>query len=123
CLLGPHGSGAAAQSRPAMEEDGPPPSANPPEVSPAVRAAIDRGLAYLAATQNQDGSWRTRGSTGSYPTAMTALAGLALVGGGSTPTRGPHARQVSAALTYLLKGARRDGLIAQVEEESHCMHG
>jgi hypothetical protein len=77
----------------------------------------------LAEQQNQDGSWRSQGSTGSYPTAMTALAGLGLLAGGNTPTQGPYARQVSRALTCLLSCARRDGLIAQLEEEAHCMHG
>lgn len=99
------------------------PSARPAGVDAATEQAIDKGLHYLVSTQNQDGSWRTRGSTGSYPTAMTALSGLALMASGSTPTQGPYARNVSSALTYILNGARRDGLIAQVEEESHCMHG
>lgn len=88
-----------------------------------MKQAIERGLRYLARTQNRDGSWRTRGSTGGYPVAMTSLAGLALLGSGSTPTQGPRARNVSAALTFILNSARRDGLIAQIEEESHCMHG
>lgn len=96
---------------------------HPPEVTPAARTAIEAGLVYLASTQNRDGSWRTNGATGGYPTAMTALAGLAMLASGSTPTQGPYAANVSGALTYLLNGVRRDGLIAQVEEESHCMHG
>lgn len=95
----------------------------PAEVTPATRAAIEHGLQYLISTQNRDGSWRTNGSAGSYPVAMTALSGLALLAGGSTPTQGPYARNVSSALTFVLKSARRDGLIAQLEEESHCMHG
>ena len=54
---------------------------------------------------------------------MTSLAGLALLAGGNTPTEGEYARQVSRALTFVLKNARRDGLVASLEEESHCMHG
>lgn len=99
------------------------PGGDPPEVTPAVRDAIDAGLKYLASSQNRDGSWRTRGPTGAYPVAMTSLAGLALMASGSTPTQGPYARQVSSALSFVLKSARRDGLIAQLEEENHCMHG
>ena len=97
--------------------------AEPREVTPATRSAIERGTRFLVSTQNRDGSWRTSGSTGSYPVAMTSLAGLALLAGGNTPTQGPYARNVSSALTFVLKSARRDGLIAQLEEESHCMHG
>lgn len=96
---------------------------DPPEITRAARRAIDRGLNYLRSAQNRDGSWRTMGSTGSYPVAMTALAGLALVASGSTPTEGPYAPNVSSAVSFLIKSARRDGLIAQLEEESHCMHG
>jgi squalene cyclase len=99
------------------------PPADPPEITAAARNAIERGTAYLLRTQNQDGSWRTHGATGNYPVAMTSLAGLALMAGGSTPSAGPHARHVSRALTFILKSSRRDGLIAQLEEESHCMHG
>lgn len=99
------------------------PSADPPGITPTARAAIDKGIQFLVRSQNRDGSWRSRGSTGSYPVAMTSLAGLALLSGGSTPTQGLQARNVSGALTYILKSARRDGLIAQIEEESHCMHG
>ncbi|MGD8451663.1 MAG: terpene cyclase/mutase family protein [Phycisphaerae bacterium] len=99
------------------------PALAPPEITPRIRESIDRGLAYLAAQQNRDGSWRSDGATGSYPTAMTALAGLALLAGGNTPTEGAQAPHVSRALTYLLASARRDGLIAQLEEEAHCMHG
>jgi len=99
------------------------PGSDPAEITPATRAAIDTGLRYLARTQNRDGSWRTHGATGSYPVAMTALSGLALLSGGNTPTQGVYARNVSSAVTFLLKSARRDGLIAQLEEESHCMHG
>lgn len=111
------------ESRPAATATDTIPRTDPPDITPAARRAIDRGLEYLAGQQNRDGSWRTKGSVGSYPVAMTSLAGLALVAGGSTPTQGPYARNVSAALTFILKSARRDGLIAQLEEESHCMHG
>jgi hypothetical protein len=97
--------------------------AEPPEITKAARDAIERGIRYLVSTQNHDGSWRTNGSTGGYPVAMTSLAGLALLAGGNTPTQGPYARNVSSALTFVLKSGRRDGLIAQLEEESHCMHG
>ena len=59
----------------------------PPGVNAKIEAAINRGLDYLVRTQNNDGSWRASGY-GAYPTAMTALAGMALIGSGSTPTRG-----------------------------------
>ncbi|MFH1745619.1 MAG: prenyltransferase/squalene oxidase repeat-containing protein [Planctomycetota bacterium] len=99
------------------------PESRPREITPATQRAIKLGLKYLVNAQNRDGSWRSQGSAGGYPTAMTALAGLALLAGGHTPTQGEYAPQVSRALTFLLNSARRDGLIAQLEEESQCMHG
>lgn len=98
-------------------------AADPAEITPRIRQAIDRGLDFLASQQLRDGSWRSTGGSGAYPVAMTSLAGLALLSSGSTPTQGPYARNVSMALTFILKSARRDGLIAQLEEEGHCMHG
>lgn len=112
-----------AQSRPSAPEAAAIPPEYPPEITSETHAAIQKGLRYLASLQNRDGSWRSEGASGGYPTAMTSLAGLALLAGGSTPTQGPYARQVSRALSYLLQSARPDGLIASLEEESHCMHG
>lgn len=114
---------AAAQTAPREGAAAEPPPGEPPDLTPAARASIARGLQYLVNAQNRDGSWRTAGSTGNYPVAMTSLAGLALLAGGNTPTQGPYARNVSSALSFVLKSARRDGLISQIEEESHCMHG
>ena len=51
----------------------------PEGVNAKMDAAINRGLDYLVRTQNRnDGSWRASGY-GAYPTAMTALAGMALL--------------------------------------------
>lgn len=112
--------GAAADASGATVEL---PRSDPPEITAPAKNAIQRGLQFLANSQNHDGSWRTNGATGGYPVAMTSLAGLALLASGNTPTEGPYARNVSGALTFVLRSARRDGLIAQLEEESHCMHG
>lgn len=112
-----------AQAAGKAAEGGDVPGADPAEITPATKAAIDAGIRFLVKSQNRDGSWRTKGANGGYPVAMTSLCALALMAGGSTPTQGPHARNVSSALTFVLKSARQDGLICQVEEESHCMHG
>lgn len=103
------------------------PAQVPPElprhVTPATQAAIDRGLAYLAATQNPDGSWRNEGSFGSYPVAMTALAGLAFLASGSTPCEGRYAPQVERAAEYVLSSVQPSGLISRPEEEARSMYG
>lgn len=96
---------------------------NPPGVTPEVRASIEKGLAWLVRNQNADGSWRSGGTTGSYPVAMTALSGMALLGEGSTPTRGRYYRAVRKATDFLIRGAQPEGLIASRFEESRSMYG
>jgi hypothetical protein len=76
-----------------------------------VDEAIRKGIAWLADTQNTDGSWGCE--KGEAPsTGLTGLAGLALLCNGSTPVRGPHARQIRDAVDFLLRSQhRRTGLI------------
>jgi hypothetical protein len=66
-----------------------------------TQAAIDRGLAALAQTQENDGSFADRG-VGSAP-GITGLAGLALMGAGHQPGRGKYGRNVSGAVDYVLR--------------------
>lgn len=95
----------------------------PPRITVETQRAIDRGLEYLARTQGRDGVWRTQGTMGEFPTAMTALAALALLASGSTPMEGRYAPQVSRATTFLLRCSDADGLISRIEEESRSMYG
>ncbi len=96
---------------------------HPPGVTRDTRRAIERGLKFLAREQGKDGSWRTGGGYGSYPVAMTGLAGLALVASGSTMVRGPYAKHVRRAVDYCLSRQQQNGLIAAVAEESRPMYG
>jgi len=98
-------------------------SRRPEGVTPEIEAMIRNGVEYLVRTQNPDGSWNNNGGYGSYPVAMTALAGTALLMTGSTPTRGPYARSISRATEFLLRAARPDGLIASPAESGNSMHG
>ncbi|HEX5054393.1 MAG TPA: prenyltransferase/squalene oxidase repeat-containing protein [Planctomycetota bacterium] len=96
----------------------------PPLVTKVVHEAVQRGLDWLARNQASDGSWRNAGGYGGYPVAMTALAGMAFVASGSTPTRGEHWREVRQAVDFLVRQANPDtGLIAVLGEEHHCMYG
>lgn len=95
----------------------------PEGVTPKIQAAIDRGLQYLRRVQNPDGSWRSSGRRGTYPAAMTALAGMALIGSGSTPTRGEHWLQVRRATNFLVNCGQPDGVITVSNEEGRSMYG
>lgn len=91
----------------------------PAVMTPQTQGAIDKGLAYLAKTQQPDGSFPASWNASSYPATMTALAGLTFMAGGSTPEDGPYADQVKKAMVYLLELAesRQDGLIAGKDEK------
>jgi hypothetical protein len=66
-----------------------------------VQRTINRGLAYLANTQNRDGSFGERiqfhGNV-----AVTSLAGLAFMSGGHFPGRGIYGTNVLRALRHVL---------------------
>ncbi len=95
----------------------------PELVTPEIERAMRTGTSYLVRTQNRDGSWNNMGGWGSYPTAMTALAGTALLMSGSTPSRGPHARSVRKAVDFVIRVAQPNGLIATRREEGRSLHG
>lgn len=97
--------------------------AYPEFVDAKIEASIQRGLQFLVRSQNRDGSWRGSGGYGVYPTAMTALAGMALIGSGSTPTRSKHWRAVRKATDFLVKAAQPSGLITAPAEEGRSMYG
>jgi hypothetical protein len=123
---------AAMASVRAQDADPAPPNAARPSapaellpegITPETRAAIDRGLAYLARVQERRGSWSNRGGQGAYPVAMTALAGIALLMDGNTTTQGRYAPNVDRATSFLLRSIDPSGLITSGEEEARPMYG
>jgi len=98
----------------------------PSAAAPEALAAADRGLAYLAGTQEDDGSWA--GDVGykledgyrvwhhgSAHVGVTALAGMAFLAGGHVPGRGPYGSAVDKTVDFLLKQIRQDGFITHDE--------
>ena len=86
---------------------------------------MGKGLDWLVAAQGRDGGWGQDGGETSYvregenlettgnDLANTAVAALALLEGGSTPTAGPHREAAARALEFVLRGveqAPEDGL-------------
>jgi uncharacterized protein YkwD len=80
--------------------------------------AVDRGLAFLARVQDDDGGWRARsfllrsprfdartGGPGNaeWEVAMTGLALLAFASAGHTPSQGDHADAVRRGAAFLLQ--------------------
>ena len=95
----------------------------PEGVSQEIEESVRRGLEFLIRTQAANGSWSSDGTWGSYPTAMTSLAGMCLLASGSTSTRGPHAPAVRKAADFLLRVSQPNGLIATPAEQGRSMHG
>jgi hypothetical protein len=83
------------------------------------REAIDKGLAYLVRTQANDGHWEA--DHGQYPTAVTALAGMALLMEGSTPGEGKYADSIRKAEDWLMERCQPNGLLC--DPHNHAESG
>jgi hypothetical protein len=85
---------------------------------------ISRGLDFVANTQSRQGHWAA--NEGRYPTAMTALAGMALLAEGSTTTQGKYAPQLRLAVDYLVGPpgrCRQNGLIGDPHGDDRYTYG
>jgi hypothetical protein len=88
-------------------------------------------LDWLAKDQQTqpDGSLSTSGAKQEAPLAITALATLAWMAGGSTPERGPHGAQLALGIDYLLARIELNpdspsvGYISDARDPLSRMHG
>lgn len=86
-------------------------------VTPPADRAIEQGLAFLASRQQNDGSFGSGAYRGNV--AVTALAGMAFMAGGSTPDRGPYGENVSRTIDYLLANTQQSGFIVAPGSVTH----
>ena len=90
------------------------------KTNPRWEQAVTRGLNWVARTQSTTrGNW----TAGNYPTAMTALAGTALVCSGSTTTQGPYAKSIRRTVDYLFSKSRSNGLIGDPQTDNRYTYG
>jgi len=75
-------------------------------VTPEVDRAVERGLAYMAGSQANDGSFGERGIYQGN-VGVTALGGLAFMAGGYQPGRGKYGANVLSAIEYILSKEQR----------------
>jgi hypothetical protein len=95
----------------------------PKHINRETLKAVRDGLDFLARTQGGDGAWHDAGGQ-AYPVAVSSLAGMALLAGGNTPTRGHYAQQVKAVTEYLLSCSTENGLLTGPNQDSgRPMHG
>lgn len=96
----------------------------PKHLNAAALGAIRAGLDFLARTQAGDGAWHEGEGGRAYPVAMSALAGMAFLANGNTPTRGRYAPQVAQTIDYLLNCSTPSGLLTGPSQDNgQPMHG
>lgn len=119
-LAQPENPGAAQPQGGVVQEAHIPTSAaNNPienEMPPQLDVAVTKGLAALAAMQNQDGSFGDAqfGRT----VAVTSLACLAFMADGNVPGRGAYGDVVANGLEYILANCGESGLVASQNANS-----
>jgi hypothetical protein len=86
-------------------------------LSPKTAEAVKKGLGYLAGRQREDGAFGTGGYGKNV--AVCGLAGMAFIASGSTPGRGPHAKEVDHLLDYILAQEGESGFIDVPAAASH----
>lgn len=91
----------------------------PGTVGPETEEAIELGLAYLAATQSDDGSWSLQGHGEEVvlhsDTAATGLCLLAFQGAGYTHRQHQYASVVAKGLNFLRKNQKTNGDLYRLE--------
>ena len=86
-------------------------------ITPETQAAVDRGLAFLAAAQLEDGSFGTGGYA--RDVAICGLSGMAFMSGGSTPGRGPYGAHLEKCIDFILANTGDSGFIYVPGATSH----
>ncbi len=92
-----------------------------------VERVVARGLEWLASQQSGRGSPSGLGhwtaNDGRYPTAMTAMVGVALLSEGSTTTQGKYSSNIRRAVDYLLSKSQPNGLIGDPTHDDRYTYG
>jgi hypothetical protein len=100
------------------------PAARADEVPAKYREVTRKGLEWLVKQQFRDGHWEANGGT--YPTSMTALAGMALLMEGSTLREGKYADNLRRATDWVMDRSQRNGMIGNPNnptESQRYMYG
>ena len=95
-------------------------SASSTPAADKLQDAIDRGIEFLVSKQSRVGGW----ANDNHQSAITALAGTALICSGSTTTQGPYAKAIRYCVDFLLSKCQRNGLISSPREDRYTYgHG
>src|SRR6266850_7263372 len=94
------------------------PKEKPPKAP--LDEAIDRALAYLASSQDRDGSWSARYNKNP---AISALAVMAFLAGGHVPGEGKYGDVVKKGVDFVLRVQQPNGLFASEGYQEMYQHG
>jgi len=100
------------------------PSVRAEEMPKDQREVIARALEWLVANQKGDGHWEA--ANAQYPTAMTGMAGMALLMEGSTLREGKYTRNIRKAVQWLTENSQPSGLLVDSRnptEMARFIHG
>ena len=89
------------------------------QTSPEVDKSVQQALDWLVGRQSRLGHW----PHDTYPVAIAALAGTALICSGSTTTQGPYAKNIRRTVDYLLSKFRKNGLIGDPKRDNRYTYG
>ncbi len=103
----------AVLAQPAEDE----PTVRGDEITPELTASVDKGLAWLAAAQQEDGSFDNRGGT-----AVTSVAAIAFMSAGHLPGRGEYGQVVAKAVDNVLASAEPSGLLVGRNSGGNMYH-
>jgi hypothetical protein len=78
-----------------------------------VESAVDRGLAWLAKSQDARGTWEANARLGGATAAATGLAVMAFMARGHTPGQGPYGDTINRAIDAIIAMQQPDGVIAE----------
>jgi hypothetical protein len=81
------------------------------EINAAQQAAVEKGLAWLAARQKDNAAYGTGIAGYGNHAGITALAGLAFMQAGNLPGRGKYGKEVQHCLDFVLQSCQESGLI------------
>ena len=80
------------------------------EITPKQKAAVEKGLIWLANHQGKEGSYGGDGM--GRHAGITGLAGLAFMQAGNLPGRGKYGDNVSKCVDFVLASSQESGLIS-----------
>jgi hypothetical protein len=80
------------------------------EITPKQRAAVEKGLIWLANHQGKDGAYGGEGM--GRHAGITGLAGLAFMQAGNLPGRGKYGDNVNKCVDFVLQSGTESGLIS-----------